>query len=315
MSTTSAPTTAAAPATVDGRQLKAPTGAQVLLLTPFDEEGRIDERSLAALIEYVLGGGVDGIVGCGTTGEFFTLSLEEQQQLMRLIAEQVRGRVPLTFGIGSTSTSVSIALARLAQELGADCAMLQPPYYFAHASDAIDAHVLAVAHAVEIPVMVYDGAAGIELSVERVHSLHQRAANVRYVKMSVPDPAKVGAMRAGAPYVEPLAGDENMLLMGLRHGAIGSTVGWSNVDPEAISGIHRRFEAGDLDSARALLLHRVVPAVAVCITAKNAYIRCYKEILAAKGVIASPTTRLPLTPLDPIRKDEVLAAMRELSVL
>ena len=58
-----------------------------------------------------------------------------------------------------------------------------------------------------------------------------------------------------------------------------------------------------------------MPAVGVCITAKNAYIRCYKEILAAKGVIASPTTRLPLTPLDEIRRDEVLSVMRELSVL
>jgi 4-hydroxy-tetrahydrodipicolinate synthase len=299
----------------NGHGPQPPTGAQVLLLTPFDEDGEIDERSLAALIEYVIGAGVDGIVGMGTTGEFFTLSLEEQGRLMELLAEQVRGRVPLTYGIGNSATSVSIDLARRAQELGADCVMLQPPYYFAHSSDAIDAHFLAVANAVDIPVMVYDGGAGIELSVERIHSLHQRAANIRYVKMSIPDPAKVGAMRRGAPEVEPLAGDENMLLMGLRHGAIGSTVGWGNVAPEAIAGIHRAYERGDIDAARALQLRSVVPAVAVCITAKNAYIRCYKEILAAKGVIASPTTRLPLTPLDPIRKEEVLAAMRELSVL
>ena len=64
--------------------------------------------------------------------------------------------------------------------------------------------------------------------------------------MSIPDPAKVGAMRVGAPAVEPLAGDELMMLMGMRHGAIGSTVGWGNVDPEAIAGIHRAFERGDL---------------------------------------------------------------------
>jgi dihydrodipicolinate synthase/N-acetylneuraminate lyase len=106
-----------------------------------------------------------------------------------------------------------------------------------------------------------------------------------------------------------------MLLMGLRHGAIGSTVGWSNVDPSAISRIHRAFEGDDLAGARTILLREVVPAVSPCITAKNGWIRSYKEILAAKGVIASPATRLPLTPLDPIRKDEVLAAMRELSVL
>jgi 4-hydroxy-tetrahydrodipicolinate synthase len=299
----------------NGHESRPPAGAQVLLLTPFTEDGEVDERSLAALVEYVIGGGIDGIVGLGTTGEFFTLSLDEQARLMTLLAEQVRGRVPLTFGIGNTATSVSIQLARHAQELGADCVMLQSPYYFAHASDAIDAHFLAVAHAVDLPVMVYDGSAGIELGIEQIDSLHRRAANIRYVKMSVPDPAKVGAMRIGAPAVEPLAGDENMLLMGLRHGAIGSTVGWSNVAPDAIAGIHRHFEAGELDAARALQLREVVPAVAVCITAKNAYIRCYKEILAAKGVIASPTTRLPLMPLDEIRKDEVLAAMRELGVL
>jgi 4-hydroxy-tetrahydrodipicolinate synthase len=291
------------------------TGAQVLLLTPFDDDGEIDERSLAALLEYVIGGGIDGVVGGGTTGECFTLSVDEQARLMTLIAEQVRGRVPLTFGIGNSATSVSIELARHAQELGADCVMLQPPYYFQHAPEAIDAHFLAVANAIDLPLMVYDGGAGIELSVERVRSLHERAANIRYVKMSIPDPAKVGAMRVGAPAVEPLAGDELMMLMGLRHGAIGSTVGWGNVDPEAIAGIHRAFEADDLPRARRLQLGKVVPAVGVCITAKNAYIRCYKEILAAKGVIASSTTRLPLTPLDEIRRDEVLSVMRELSVL
>ena len=78
----------------------------------------------------MIGAGIDGIVGAGTTGEFFTLSLDEQARLMSLIAEQVRGRVPLTFGIGNSATSVSIELARHAQELGADCVMLQPPYYF-----------------------------------------------------------------------------------------------------------------------------------------------------------------------------------------
>jgi 4-hydroxy-tetrahydrodipicolinate synthase len=163
----------------NGTGHRALTGAQVLLLTPFDEDGEIDERSLAALLEYVIGAGIDGVVGLGTTGEFFTLSLDEQARLMTLIAEQVRGRVPLTFGIGNSATSVSIELARHAQELGADCVMLQSPYYFQHAPEAIDAHFLAVANAVDLPVMVYDGAAGIELSVERIHSLNERAANIR----------------------------------------------------------------------------------------------------------------------------------------
>jgi len=299
----------------NGRAPAPPTGAQVLLLTPFDDDGELDARSLASLVDYVIDGGVDGIVGLGTTGEFFTMSVDEQAHVMTTLARIVAGRVPLTFGVGSSATSVSIALARHAQALGADGVMLQPPWYFDHAPGSIEAHFVAVANAIDLPVMAYDGGGGIELSVEQVRRLHERAPRIRYVKMSIVDPAKVAAMRAGAPEVEPLVGDENMLLMGLRHGAIGSTVGWSNVDPAAVARVHRRFEAGDLDGARAVLLREIVPAVSPCITAKNGWIRSYKEILAAKGVIASPATRLPLTPLDPVRREEVLAAMRELAVL
>ncbi|ADB49964.1 dihydrodipicolinate synthase family protein [Conexibacter woesei] len=292
-----------------------PTGAQVLLLTPFTDDGEVDERSLASLVDYVIDGGIDGIVGLGTTGEFFTMSVEEQARVMTLLAAEVRGRVPLTFGVGNSATSVAIELARHAEALGADGVMLQPPYYFDHTPASTEAHFVAVANAVGLPVMAYDGGAGIELSVERVRRINEQAPNVRYVKISIVDPGKVQAYADGAPALETLVGDENMLLMGLRHGAIGSTVGWSNVDPSAVSRVHRAFEAGDLDGARTVLLREVVPAVSPCITAKNGWIRSYKEILAAKGVIASPATRLPLTPLDPIRRDEVLSAMRELALI
>lgn len=292
-----------------------PEGAQVLLLTPFTDDGEVDERSLHSLVDYVIDGGIDGIVGLGTTGEFFTMSIDEQAQLMTTLAKVVGGRVPVTYGVGNSATSVSIALAKHAQALGGECVMLQPPYYFDHTASSTEAHFVAVAQAVDLPVMAYDGGAGIELSVERVRRINEQAPNVRYVKMSIVDPAKVAAMRAGAPALDVLVGDENMLLMGLRNGAIGSTVGWSNVDPSAISRVHRHFEDGELDAARTVLLREVVPAVSPCITAKNGWIRSYKEILAAKGVIASPATRLPLTPLDPIRREEVLAAMQELKLL
>jgi 4-hydroxy-tetrahydrodipicolinate synthase len=291
------------------------TGAHVLLITPFDEDGEVDERSLAEQIEFVLAGGVDGIVGLGTTGEFFTLSPDERLRLMTLIAQQVRGRAVLTFGVGDSSTRVAVALARHAQACGADYVMLQSPYYYAHSTEAGDAHFAAVARAVDLPVMLYDGAAGIELGVERLGRLHESNPSISYVKMSIPDPSKVAAVVAGARGMRPLAGDENMLLLALRHGAIGSTVGVGNIIPEAVAAVHRAFERGDLEVARQVQMREIVPAVSVCTNEKSAYIRCFKEVLAAKGVIASPTTRAPLQPLDPLRREEVLAVMQELSVL
>ncbi len=292
-----------------------PIGAQVLLLTPFTDDGEVDERSLASLVDYVVDGGVDGIIGLGTTGEFFTMSVEEQAALMTTLTKVVAGRLPITFGVGNSATSVSIALAKHAQALGAEGVMVQPPYYFDHTVASVEAHFAAVAQAIDLPVMPYDGGGGIELSVERVRRLHEQSPNVRYVKMSIVDPAKVAAMRAGAPEVEVLVGDENMLLMGLRHGGDRLLGRLEQRRPERDLARPPPLRGRRPGGARTVLLREVVPAVSPCITAKNGWIRSYKEILFAKGVIASPATRLPLTPLDPIRREEVLAAMRELAIV
>ncbi|GAC1665764.1 MAG: hypothetical protein PVS3B1_01410 [Ktedonobacteraceae bacterium] len=98
---------------------------------------------------------------------------------MQLIARYVRKRVALTFGIGDSSTRVSIKLAQYAQELGADCVMLQPPYYFSHSNPAIEQHFLLVAQAIDIPVMFYDGGGGIEVPLESLLRVHTTAPNIR----------------------------------------------------------------------------------------------------------------------------------------
>jgi dihydrodipicolinate synthase/N-acetylneuraminate lyase len=289
-------------------------GGHVLLLTPFDTSEAVDERSLAEHLDFVLEAGVEGIVGLGTTGEFFSLSPVERIELMSTIARHLHGRAMLTFGVGDSSTAVSIELARHAQAIGADVVMLQSPYYFNHTTAACDAHFLAVAAAVDIPVMIYDGAGGIQVSAERLRNLHELAPNIAYVKMSIPDPGKIAAVVKEAPGVAPLCGDEYILVQGLRLGAIGSTVGIGNVLPEAIVSLHRDVEGGDIDSARATQMREIAPLVSVCTNEKSAYIRCFKEILADRGIIASPTTRLPLGPLDALRREEVLATAQALAV-
>lgn len=289
-------------------------GAHVLLITPFDESEQVDERSLNEHIDFVLSAGVDGIVGLGTTGEFFALSPVERIELMSKIARHVRGRAALTFGVGDSSTAVAIELARHAQAVGADVVMLQSPYYFNHTTSACDTHFLAVAKAVDIPVMIYDGAGGIPVSVERLRALNQLAPNIAYVKMSIPDPAKIVAVVEEAPEVAPLCGDEYILVLGLRLGAIGSTVGIGNVLPEAVVSLHRAVDNGDIEAARATQMTEISPLVGVCTNEKSAYIRCFKEILAHRGIIASPATRLPLGPLDPLRREEVLATAEAIPV-
>jgi dihydrodipicolinate synthase/N-acetylneuraminate lyase len=142
-------------------------GAQVLLVTPFDEEGELDERSLAALIEFAVDAGVQGVISLATTGEFFAMTPAEREEVMAVVVKQVRGRVTATFGVGDSSTRTAVALARAAEAQGADCIMLQPPWYYAHSAAAVDAHLLTVATAVRIPTMLYDGGGGSALLLPR----------------------------------------------------------------------------------------------------------------------------------------------------
>lgn len=291
------------------------TGAQVLLITPFDDDGEIDEASLANLVEFVLADGVDGLIALGTTGEFFTLDPGERAMVMQLVTRLVKGRTPVSFGVGDTSTRTSLELAAQAERLGAACVMLPPPYYFAHSPAALEAHFHTVASGVDLPLMVYDGAGGIEFSLEQLRRLHEQKPTVKYVKLSVPSPEKVQAVATGVPSLGVFCGDEQMLVLALRNGAAGSTLGCGNILPGVVVAIHRAFAAGDIHAARKLQLGALIQAVSVCTTAKSEYIRCYKEVLAAKGIIRSPATRPPLQPLEPTRREEVLAVMAEIGAL
>ena len=80
-------------------------GTGVALVTPFDEDLRIDEESLRRLVEYVIEGGVDFLVALGTTAESATLSAEEKARVVRVIAEANRGRLPILAGIGGNNTA------------------------------------------------------------------------------------------------------------------------------------------------------------------------------------------------------------------
>jgi 4-hydroxy-tetrahydrodipicolinate synthase len=227
----------------------------------------------------------------------------------------VRGRVPITFGIGDSSTTVSIDLARHASQLGAAAVMLPPPYYFGHSSSAIQAHYLAVASSVATPLMIYDGGGGIELPVEMMAHLGQQAPSIKLAKLSTPKPAKVRSLRIAAPEMAVFCGDDNMVLQALTDGAVGMTIGSGNLQPDATAMIYNLHSAGNVSAARRLHSQRIAPAVNICGTSKSEYVRCFKEVLAAKRIISTPFTRLPLIELEPTRKEELFATMKDLGVL
>ena len=131
-------------------------GSFVALITPF-KNGKVDEKRLAELIEWQIRSGTHGIFPCGTTGESATLSHEEHTQVVKLVVDIVKKRVPVVAGSGSNSTAEGIRLTREAQEVGADGVVMISPYYNRPTQEGIYQHYRAVAQAVPgFPIVFYN---------------------------------------------------------------------------------------------------------------------------------------------------------------
>ena len=130
-------------------------GLTVAMVTPF-RKGELDLEATARLVEFQLEGGVECLVVSGSTGEAATCSVEERRTLWRFVRERVRGRIPVVAGTGTNSTSESITLSRMAEDLTLDGVMLVTPFYNKPTPKGQIAHFSAVAKATRLPVILYN---------------------------------------------------------------------------------------------------------------------------------------------------------------
>ncbi len=133
------------------------TGSIVALVTPMQDDGRVDYPALRKLIDWHIAEGTHCIGVVGTTGESPTVDVEEHQEIIRVSVEQAKGRVPIMAGCGANSTAEAIALARYAKTVGADCQLQVVPYYNKPTQEGQYQHFKAIAEAVgNLPMVLYN---------------------------------------------------------------------------------------------------------------------------------------------------------------
>lgn len=143
-------------------------GTTVALVTPFRQNGEIDENRLRQLVDWQIEQGTDVILACGTTGESATLSHEEHHRVMKIIIEQVDGRIPVLAGAGSNATSEAVSLTQFAEKAGADGILSVGPYYNKPTQEGFYQHFRTIAESTRLPVMLYNvpGRTGTNISAE-----------------------------------------------------------------------------------------------------------------------------------------------------
>jgi 4-hydroxy-tetrahydrodipicolinate synthase len=292
-------------AATTGAPASAPFGRVLTaMVTPFDDTGALDLDAAAALAEYLVGAGCDGLVLSGTTGESPTTSDSEKESLLRAVIEAVGSRARIVAGVGTYDTRHSVELARTAEKAGAHGLLVVTPYYSRPPQDGLRQHFTAVADATDLPVMLYDipARSGVPITSETLLRLseHPRIAAVKDAKGDVFGSSEVMARTDLAYY----SGDDALNLALLTHGAVGVVSVVAHVAAREYAEMVRAIDSGDLP--RALRLHRrLIPAVRGIMTRTQGAIMA-KAAVHTRGVIPTRTMRLPLVPAT----DEQVAQLR-----
>lgn len=147
---------------------KAPKGLYVPLVTPFHADESIDYEGYKKVIDYVIDGGMDGILVGGTTGEYHMMSVEERKELIKKGCEIAAGRVPVIAGTGMNTAKATIEMTNYAADCGAEYALVLPPYYHQTTEEGIYEFFKEVGEGSKIGIVVYHtpGATNVEMSPE-----------------------------------------------------------------------------------------------------------------------------------------------------
>ena len=214
-------------------------GCYTATLTPFDAGGKLDAGVAKAHAQWLIENGVAGLCPAGTTGEFLYLSESEKREIAAAATEAAGGRVPVIAGVWALTRSETQALARHAEEVGADGVFLPPPIYYPASDDAIFTHYAAVHAATALPVFAYNipqyAANAISFScLDRLFA----AGIIAGVKDSTGNAERVGELvrRYGADYTV-FAASDSFASEGRRIGADGFISALANVAPRLLADI------------------------------------------------------------------------------
>jgi 4-hydroxy-tetrahydrodipicolinate synthase len=229
------------------------SGVLTALATPFTPDGQIDESTLRRLVDRSIDGGVDGVVACGSTGEFAAMSGAERRFVVETVIDQAANRVPVVAQTGAVSTAEAVELSRHAEAAGASVLMVVSPYYEPLSLDETVEYLRTVAASVDIPIMLYNlpVATGINLDPDTVGQLAREVDNIRYIKDTSADMAQAGQLiHRHGDVISTFIGWDSLLLAAITEGAAGVMAGTANVMPAQLVSIHRALIAGDLNRAR-----------------------------------------------------------------
>jgi len=288
-------------------------GCGTALVTPFREDGSVDLEALRRLVQFQLCEGIDFLVPCGTTGETPTLEHGEYLGIIRVVVEEVRGKVPVIAGVGGNNTRKVIELAHEVQALGVQGILSVAPYYNKPTQEGLYQHFKAIADATELPVILYNvpGRTSSNLEPATVARLSKIENIIGIKEASGSITQQMEVLGAVEPDFRVLSGDDAFTFPLMALGGVGVVSVVSNEIPAQMTKLTRLMLEGKYDEARKLHF-QLLPLMQANFLETNPI--PVKAALAMMGMIEE-VYRLPLVPMKPENRAKLERVMAALGLL
>ena len=272
-------------------------GCGTALVTPFRDNGTLDEAGLRGLVKRQIAGKIDFLVPCGTTGESPVLSAEEHLRVVEITLEEAKGRVPVVAGAGGNNTKRVAEQIRSLERLGVDGILSVSPYYNKPTQEGLYQHYRALADSTALPILVYNvpGRTGSNIEPKTLLRLAE-IPNILGVKEASGNLPQIEEILQVVPSrFKVFSGDDALTLPMMALGSCGVVSVVSNVVPGEMAVLVSLCGAGDFAAARRIH-RRLYPLMQVLFVETSPI--PVKAALAALGLI-QPVYRLPLVPMQP----------------
>lgn len=276
------------------------------LVTPMNADESVNHEALGQLVEMQLDRGVEGFYCCGSSGEGLLLDLYERKAIVETVIAAASGRAPVIAHVGTIRTADAVALARAAEDSGADAVSLIPPYYYRFTTEEVLGYYNDVLAQTGLPVVIYNIPQFTQIQFDKVVAgplLDQD--RVLGVKHTAHDLYSLERMCAAYPEKVFFNGFDEIYLSSLSAGAratIGTTV---NVQPELFLEVRRLFQAGDVAAAR--IVQEQINDTVEALVAQGVFQSA--KYLAGVGRVNTGNLRAPFRALDASQRVELDALL------
>jgi 4-hydroxy-tetrahydrodipicolinate synthase len=227
-------------------------GIATALITPFDEENKVNYEKLKELIEFQINNKISAIVICGTTGESSTLTTSERKNIIKFTIDTVNKRIPVIAGTGTNDTNYSIELSKYCQSIGVDGLLIVTPYYNKCTQYGLYEHYKSIANSVDIPIILYnvpsrtniniDIGTVVKLSkIKNIIGIKEASGNISYLQEIINNVSEDFLIYTG---------NDDLILSTLALGGNGCISVLSNIFPKETNYIYDEFILNNIINSR-----------------------------------------------------------------